>query len=143
MDFSELDTAPAANAGIILHLVHPGTGEPLFHGEGEQKVPITMTLLGIDSPDYIRVQQSIADRRLQDLTSRKKGPKITSTQLESDTVEQYVTIVKSWSGIAVKGKLLPCSTEEKRAFFSNTGWRWVRDQIDEVIGDRSRYLGKS
>jgi hypothetical protein len=149
MDFARLDTSVSAAAGIVLHIRHPVTGAPLYDEQDVSDLhpngtPSTITLLGIDSPEYIKMQQEITNRRLQQVAGggRKAGKMtVTAEQLEADAVEQYVAIAKEWSGIRLNGQPLPCTEATKRKLFGSTGWRWLREQIDECIVDRSNYLG--
>jgi len=50
MDLSTLDVAAAAEEGAELHLRHPTTNELLF--DGDDKVPVTITLAGADSERF-------------------------------------------------------------------------------------------
>jgi len=128
MDLSNLET----QASSILTIMHPANEVPLLGGDN---APVTFSLLGIDSDEYRASQRVITNKRL----SRKNKFKITAEQLELETIEVLAACTVSWSdNFEVDGFAYHFSKENAKALYER--FPWVREQVDEFIGERANFL---
>lgn len=132
MDLSNFDTTAAAQAGAKLELKAPN-GDPLLQDDG---APVTITLLGRDSDVWRRAERAALDRRVN---TRKKT--VQSADLERDALEALVAVTVGWSGIVLDGNALDCTPPNVRRVYER--FRWVREQVDEFVGDRANFLPAS
>ena len=137
MDLSALDTKAVANQGAQLHLKGPD-GTPLFQGEGDQKKPITLTLIGKDSDEFQMASNALANRRIQD-AQRKKTALI--EEIERDAIRVLASCTKAWDGIVLDGEELAHSFENVVKLY--TRFPWIREQVDEFIAERANFLKAS
>tara|TARA_Y100000296_G_scaffold84935_2_gene119609 strand:- start:948 stop:1376 length:429 start_codon:yes stop_codon:yes gene_type:complete len=140
MDLSELDVQAAAENGAAMQLMHPATGEPLEH-DGK---PITITLMGADSAAFRRsVALAMAKQsKARDVDlSKATGEEIMATfdKGERAAVEHLLAVTIGWDNIVWEGEVLPFSRENAAMVYSRH--RWIRDQANKFIGDRTNYLG--
>jgi hypothetical protein len=133
LDLKTLDITEAANAGQVMEVLHPATNQPLEDDEGE---PVLITLAGIDSEVFRKAQRAATNRRL----AVKGRTKITADELEQDALEALVACTLDWSGIAIGGEVLECTKANVRKVY--TEFRWLREQVDEFVGDRAGFLKK-
>jgi len=128
MDLSSLET----QAGSTMTVMHPVEDIPLLGGDGD---PVTFSLLGIDSEEYRASQRGITNKRL----SRKNKFKITAEQLELETIEVLVACTVNWSdNFEVDGSAYPFSKDNAKALYER--FPWVREQVDDFIGERANFL---
>lgn len=132
-DLSKLDTSEAAAKGAKLELRHPNTGEVLRHDDGR---PFTITLVGRDSEKFMSLARAQSDRRLQQ-TLRSRQPALTAA-VEKDDTELLVNATLEWD-IIFDGKPAENSAKAYREVYSNPGYRWLREQVDEFIGNRANF----
>lgn len=132
MDLSTLDVAAAAEEGAELHLRHPTTNELLF--DGDDKVPVTITLAGADSERFRSAQRAQINRRL-----RKRGREdATIEAAEADAIELLAASTLGWSGIALDGEDLACTPANAKKLYRRMSW--VREQVDVFMADRGNFL---
>jgi hypothetical protein len=135
LDLSQLDTGAAAEGGVDMALKHPVTNAPLLQDDGE--TPITIRLLGMDSKAFRKATRANQDRRLRG--TRYRAP--TAEELDAEGLELLVKCTISWTGIVLDGSSLDCTPVNVRTLF--TRLPWVREQIDNYIGDRANFLAPS
>src|SRR5574340_1043117 len=125
MDLSSLDTSKAAEEGAKLQLRHPVDDTPLVD---DAEKPITITVVGTDSPTVKHAMHAQADRRLN-----KQGRRnMTMQSIEDDSVNLLVAATIGWSGIIVEGKELPFSADHARAVYER--FAWIREQVNVFVG---------
>lgn len=131
MRLSEIKMEMAADKGAELHLLHPVTEEPLFT---DDKKPMVIRLVGIDSKQYRKASAKIGDRELK---KRKKSTTMEKARARGTELLAACTI--GWNIQIDKDK--PCadfSTDAAEKLYSDMGW--IREEVDEFIGERSNFL---
>lgn len=129
-----LDLAASDTAEIELN--HPKTSAPLG---------IFITLYGKDSQKFKDVQRKQLNRRLE-LSQKSRNNKLTMTaeELEREQFDLLVACTKAWRtgdrqqieyGV---DEWLDCTPDNVRKIYETTGW--LKEQIDQEIGDRSSFL---
>ena len=130
MDFKDLDVAAHAEEGAVLELRHPYTDEVLM-GDSDGK-PMTITLLGADSPTFKRAVTDI-----QQASSKRK--RHTPAEQERNVVNALARATVGWSdNFEWDGEPFPFTAENCRRLYTERAW--VRSQVDEFMADRSNFL---
>jgi|TARA_R110000737_G_scaffold37690_2_gene57487 hypothetical protein len=133
MDLSKLNLAVMAEAGTTMEVRHPVTDELL--ADDANGKPMTITLLGADSPTFKRAVSDIA----QASQGRKK---VSAAEIERNTVNALARATLGWSdNWTWDGKPFPYTDENCRKLYAERPW--LRTQVDEFIADRSRFFGKA
>lgn len=136
MSLAALSPKKTAEAGVPVEIRHPKTNLPLG---------ITITVCGTDSDTYKKIQRKQLNRRLE-LSQRSRNNKLTLTaeELEAESLDVLVACIKSWSQENrpeiefADGEWLPCTPENIRRVLEELPW--LKEQIDQEIGDRSNFL---
>jgi len=131
MDLSSLDTSKACDEGSVMQLRHPGTGEPL---ENDDKSPMTLTLLGRDSPRFKAAQNARVNRRIQ---TAAPGTKITAEAIDSDGVDLVVDATTGWN-VTIDGDKPEFTSASAKAAYIR--FPWMREQADAWIANRANFL---
>lgn len=130
MDLASIDTKDTANQGAVLEL--RGPDESALRKEDGS--PITITLLGKDSDVFIKATNANTNRIL------KQGgrAKITAEGSRADGIAVLARCTVDWDGIKVEGEELACTYENAVKLYDRFGF--IREQVDEFIGDRANFL---
>lgn len=132
MDLNDLDLATRAEAGATMEARHPITDEVL---KGADDKPMTLTLLGADSPTFKRAMSDVQ----QALSGRKK---VSTAEAERQAVNALARVTTGWSdNWTWSGEPFPYSPENCRKLYAERPW--LRGQVDEFIADRSSFFGKA
>ncbi|MBM2293743.1 hypothetical protein JQX09_17580 [Sulfitobacter pseudonitzschiae] len=132
MDLNQLDMAEYAAAGAVLEVRHPATDEILM---GDDKKPMTITLLGADSPAFKRAVQDIQ-------AANQKRKNVSPAEQERNTVNALARATVGWSdNWTWDGQPFPYSPENCRRLYSERPW--TRTQVDEFIADRANFFVKA
>lgn len=135
VDLSELDTSKDAEEGYELQLKDPRTEAPL---------DITITVLGADSDAYQETLRDLLRRRQREANkSRRVKLLLTPDEQEQDATELLVSVTRSWKNLEIDGKGLDCTPANARMLYSSRRWRWIREQVDAAIADRSNFLSSA
>jgi len=126
MDLSQLDVQAAAENGANLEVRHPATGIVI--------PGMTITVLGTDSKTY---RNAIKARLRQRVNQRKKND-FDPEKAEKEAVELLADLTVDWDGISLDGQVLKCNRENCITVYSR--FAWIREQVDEFIGDRANFL---
>lgn len=135
-DLSKLSSAESAEQGAVMEVRHPETGEPLMAEDGS---PVTITLAGEDSSAYRRALHASQNRRFQ----RGNLAKIKAEELHNDNLEILAACTLAWSNLAYAGEELPCTKHNALRLYRDEGFRWLVEQVDAFVKDRSHFLPKS
>ena len=127
-DFATRDVAAKAEQGAELEVLDPVTGEP---------VSAYITLAGADSTIHRKAAANISKRRFN---SRKgfRSKDFDVEKMEAESIEILAVCTLSWKGVTVDGVPLPCSRDNAIKMY--TRFPWLREQVEQFIGDRSAYL---
>jgi hypothetical protein len=137
-DLDSLDTTAASGKGATLHLVHPTSREPLMTPASEESPAraVSITLMGLESEKAEAFQREIQRKRLKRGASKKP---ITPEQLEAEAINLLAELTLGWDGIGKSGADLECTPANVRMVYKER--KWIRDQVDEFVGDLSNFLG--
>jgi len=148
MSLASLNMAGAANRGSIMTVRHPVDRTPLMFGEGDNKRPITITLLGKDSDEWIKAGRRA--RQAQRDAAMNRTP-WTAADDDAQANEALAAATVTWEGIPAAW-LTPNGTDETPVectpanaakLYANAGVNWLREQVDQHIGERGNLLKAS
>lgn len=143
-DLSALDTAAAGEEGATLHVKHPVNGEPMHvvPPGGDKPVPLTVTVLGSDSPTW---RAKVADSNRRRLREMNQGGRrnftVNPEAIERDALELLAACTVAWTGVVLEGKALPCTPENAETVYRRLPW--LREQADEFANNRENFAGES
>lgn len=101
---------------------------------GVQIEGVRIKILGIDSDAYKKRQRQITDKRIN---NRKM--KITSAELESESLSLITSCVVGWEGVEDDNGSIECTESNVRKFLSEH--TYIKEQIDAAIADRANFIG--
>ncbi len=133
MDLANIDPKKKANTGAFLHLIHPGTGLPLYDSDDQSK-PVGLRLMGKDSDVYARTRHKNLNSVIG---AKKKSEPKTSEQIERETIELLADMTVGWDNLSYGGAE-KFSREAVIALY--TGMPWVREQADTFVSDRANFI---
>jgi hypothetical protein len=112
MDLSQFNTQEKSEKGAKLHLAGPD-GTLLYDEESK--------------------------KRLKKQLGRRNQLHLTAEEMDNETLDILVKCTLSWEHIVVSAARPPCTAENVRNLYRT--YPWIREQVDEFIGDRSNFLG--
>jgi hypothetical protein len=74
------------------------------------------------------------------IASKNKKGRLDFDQKEEASIELLAACIDSWEGYEENGKVIECVDEEKTRLLKDLETRFVREQIDEAVGDVSSFL---
>lgn len=123
-DFSQLEKKQEqANDGVWMEVEDP-RGAPMG---------VHLLLAGIDSDHYNKQL-----RKHQDKMLNKKNQKMSADEAENFSIELLTACTLNWEGVEYDGVALECNKDNVRWLYRSFGF--IRDQVDDFIGDRSNFL---
>ncbi len=135
MDLAKYDTA-TRDITADMPVLHPGNQEPLV--DENTKEPVTITLLGGDTPAFVAASQKIADEKLKQGLAAFSKLKPTSAKLMAEEVALLVSATKGWRHITVDGEEWMFSPENAYKLYKR--FPWIMEQVQTFIKDRANYL---
>jgi hypothetical protein len=135
LDLCDLDVRKGAEAGFELQLAHPQSGTPL---------PIFITVLGADSDLYQTALRTQQRRRMERLARGKRTP-ITPEEIEEDALALLAGITTAWRtapGVTLDGQAFPAFSQNAAKQIYQR-FPWIREQVDQAMGDRANFLPRS
>lgn len=136
MDLSNFDSVKASDEGAVMEVMDPTKGVPLTFMVGEEKKPVTITLLGMDSQKVRDKRNFEINKRLK-VTARNRNT-TTAEQNEEEGTSLLAFCTVAWSGMVLDGKPLECTKDNAALVY--TRFPWLRSQVDEFVGDRANFL---
>lgn len=140
-NLASINTSAAADRGIVAKILHPTTSAPLG---------LEITVLGSDSREFKRLQREQQNRRLKNQAKNRGKLKMTAEELEEESLSTICALVISWrqknddgtwkDTLTINDQEMACNDDNKRRLFSDLGFNWLREQVDEEIGDRDSFL---
>lgn len=120
----------------ILHLVHPATEEKLY-ADKEQKKAVTITVASTSSRAYRQAVNAMQNRRI-----KRGNKKDTAEQQKEEGIELLVSCCISSDNLVYNG--VPVKTDaDFRALLSDDKMSWVKNQVDECLGNVELFIEKS
>lgn len=132
MDLKELKVR---EDGARLYLVHPVTGEYLTYGEEEEN-QMYLVLLSHDSKEYAKKQRQIHDARTRE-AQKNRNFKLTAERLEQDANELLASITID-GVLFVNGEEVKINSKNAEEYYNE--YRWIKEQVDTFVHDRSNFL---
>jgi hypothetical protein len=77
------------------------------------------------------------------IASKAKKGRLDFDQKEEASIELLASCIDDWKGLEEEGKAVECTQEEKVKLLKDKETRFVREQIDEAVGDVSSFLEMS
>lgn len=115
-----------------LQLKNPATEELLFDDEGKA---VTITLYGKSSKQYRNAVTAMQNRELR---RKFKKDSATAEQIQDESTGLLVacsaTSTLEIDGVAVNDK------DSFKQLYTDARFSWIRDQVDEALGDQSNFL---
>jgi hypothetical protein len=124
MNFDDLLTQDAHEAGAEINILNPNTGEP---------TDVFIKVLGIDSIAW----RSAMKTAIRKMISAKKSDDLTESDLIDEDVEKLVAITVGWRGLTKNGEPLEFSKKACRELYKKSPR--IMDQIDRFIGDHRNF----
>lgn len=129
-DINTLAVSPSTS----VHLKHPATGEELFE-DADKKKPVKISVYGPGSKEYRAAQSQVTN---ENLARRRKG--VTAESMERSRVEVLARCTSGFENFGYKGQ--PFSSDVAREMYADPAMVWVRDQVEEALGDLGNFLGQ-
>jgi hypothetical protein len=111
-------------------VLHPVTGEP---------TQMKIKLLGVDSPRYRMAVKEITERYIPRI-DRNPRFRLTPDEQDRDNAELLSRVTVGWHGFTENGKHLEFSRERAHDFYINAHFRWLRNQVEAWIANRSNFI---
>jgi hypothetical protein len=120
---------------VELQLRHPVSDELLF-ADKEQTEPVALVLYGTSSKQYRNAVSAMQNRQL------KRGKKPVSAELmREESVNLLVACSDKAINLTYKGA--PVDNEDAfRSLYSDPAFSWLKDQVDNALGDVSNFLAQ-
>lgn len=115
-------------------IVHPVSRQPLRDASG---VEAFIELYSGDSEVARKHHRAVQRRRL----AMKGRGKISPEELEAEQVEFLCALTTGWHLLALDGSAMEVgfSAENARDLYAEPALSWLREQVDEFIGDRGNF----
>lgn len=123
MDFAELATAEAHEAGAEVVIRHPVTGKP---------TDVKIRVKGLDSGAWRKAQK---DMQRQILKAMSDGDAIDDTA--EYEIDALVSITLGWEGIEKDGQEYKFSKKRCKELYTESPP--VKDQVDAFVGKRANF----
>lgn len=144
MDFSTFEVTDDVVATMTVFDPR-NRAKPLTYGEGDDKKPITISFVGMDSP---RAREASRKARVRALLDR--GAMVSADVEEATTamrkaeerdLETLVTVTVGWSGIGIDAEETPFSTDACRKAYQRCPW--LVEQVNMFLGNRANFMKAS
>lgn len=136
-DLSNFDVVKSSTAKMELR--SPVTDAPIVGTDGQS---VFIELCSMDSKEFRTATRMVLNRRIAKSKGRRGGDPTmpaSAEEAESDSIDTLIACTKGWSSnMPVDGSVFPFSSENVRVLY--TRFPWVREQVDQFIGDRSNFL---
>lgn len=129
MDLNELNDRLCNSGSADMVVTHPVTGEALKH-DGKD---VIISLYGKDS--------DIARKAMKQAAQKALNKRIQRTDIDNaigNAASLLASCTAGWSGITEGGKVVEFSHEAACELY--TKYHWLREQVDEFIGDRANFF---
>ena len=126
MDLNEIKIADKSEEGEVLTVLHPVT---------YTETDIKIRLAGSDSAKYRNKIKKIAEK---DKGKRKNNFNLDAAERQGAEILAACTL--DWEGIQRGGVDIPFTYENAVELYSDPNLRWLREQVDEFIADRTNFF---
>lgn len=131
MDLLTLDTKAHAQAGAVLSLEHPATGEP---------VGVEINLMGSDSEAFRGKKRELERARADKLRRARSRSAVDLSTTDNESCALLAACTTGWTGVEKGKKEIPFSVQAAEEIYMELPW--IREQVDAFVGDRANFLPK-
>jgi len=135
MDISELMTQDAHEEGAEVEIFHPSETVEVDGKRVKKSLGVFVTVLGVDSKDYQVAVKKAVNSQVSRLKSTGALSEDATLGLE---IAQVVAVIIGWRGIESGGEEVPYSNSKCLDLMTKSPW--MRNQIDEFLGDRKNFI---
>jgi len=121
LDLGSLEATETAT----LELRHPTTGKAIPGA--------TITAYGKDSRKFEVLQNKSLRKRL-----KKRNSIPDPEDFNRENLEILAELITGWAGIVVDGSEIPYTKDNAIQLFER--FKWIKEQVDEFVGDRLNFL---
>lgn len=136
VDLADLDVQTPADAGTVVELEHPATGDPILDEAG---VPWTITVLGDDAGVVRALDRKHQDRRAEKMRKGKDWA-LDAASLDAERTDRLVAATIAWHGITLNGETLDCNAKNVAKIYGDKRFAWVGEQLTRAMVDRTRFF---
>lgn len=140
LDIGAIDTIAASDAGADIELLHPTSGEA---------TGVFVTILGKHSTTFRDIVRERVNHRVKkESYAARRGKPLdprTAEQVEAEAIDLIVACTVGWhtgdkaaQSIPFNGEELPFNHANAKRVFTER--LWVREQIDNAIGDLENFI---
>lgn len=126
----------ALKADYELHLKHPLTDMKLY-ADKEEKKPVQILLYGTASKQY---RKAVSEMQTRQLRRNAKKEKPSAEVMNEEAVELLVAVSAGTKNFVFEGAEFSGTAEAFRKLYSDPKFSWIRQQVDEAIGDVGNFL---
>lgn len=136
MDLNNYDTSKTSKTGSDLHLKDPIDDVYLYDEEGNS--PVVITVLGIDSKVFSEKKR---ESTIAKTAKMRRGKSFDLIPTDEETCDILASCTLGWSGIKKGGEYVEFSLDAAYQLYID--YPWIRDQVNEFVGDRSNFFTRS
>ena len=129
MDLNELNDRLCNSGAATMTVTHPVTGDALTH-DGQE---VTISVYGKDS--------DVARKAMKAAAQKAMNKRVQRADLDSaihSAASLLAACTAGWSGVTEGGQPVEFSTANACELY--TKYHWLREQVDEFIGDRANFF---
>lgn len=130
-ELSSFDVASLAPSGETTEVI-------IINPMTNRETDMAVVVYGRDSAIYKEALRAQIDRRLRSPGRRVQLTTMTAAEIEAESIDLLVKCTVSWRNVVWKGQPIACTPENVRMVYEAVPT--VREQIDEAIGDRTRFM---
>lgn len=127
-DLANFDLTVLANEGAEIELKHPVNGE----GIGS-----FISIIGTDSDTYQSAIAALRNKRIE-AAKNAKTVNMTAEDIDEQNIDLLAACTTGFRDLILDGETVVFSVANAKKIY--TRFKWIRDQIDNEIGDRSNFL---
>lgn len=118
-----------------LVLINPATSQPIRAFDGSEA---HILLMGVDSKAAQKHRREATNRML----AKRNRNKMTAEEIEASNVDLWAALTRGWVLVNFAGETVDYEFSEANArrLYSNPNFAWIKDQVDEFVGDRANFM---
>jgi hypothetical protein len=143
LDLATLNTSDACEVVHELELRHPVTDEPLglFISHKGMNAAAVQKVARTQGNEILRKQFASQRKGKEETPTIEEGSKRTAKLLAVATTGWFAMEGgKRVEGLPFGKDRLMFSPDEAERLYDNPGYRWLRDQLDEAVGDLGNFM---
>ena len=137
-DLGKIAPETLTDVGVQMTLRDVRSGDTIT----QDGVPVTITLLGSDSDEVMRIRRAQINKRLETMTRSGKAPTISIEEQEADSTERLVAATTDWSFTELDGKPFGFSPDNARTLYTSKRFSFIRAQAIEFMEEVSNFFKK-